>query len=199
MAQLKPQLEQVQRNWPQGYGYGLGGEVAEQAETFASAGRSLALAILLVFAVLALQLQSFAQPLIILLSVPFALVGVIWGFYWTGIAFSFTAFVGIIAMVGIVVNDAIVMVDTMNRRQAEGERLRDAALGGLRDRFRPILTTSLTTIVSLIPLALTNPTWLPLASAIIFGLTMATVTALVIIPCLYLLLSPRDALSGLDF
>lgn len=198
MALLEPNLQQLQRSWPAGYGYHLAGEVEEQAETFASAGRAMILAILLVFSVLVLQFQSFRQPLIILLSVPFALVGVIWGFYGFDITFSFPAFVGVIAMVGIVVNDAIVMVDTMNRHRGEGLRLREAALVGIGDRFRPILTTSLTTIVSLIPLALTNPTWMPLASAIIFGLIAATVTALVIIPCLYILLSPDQSLTVVD-
>lgn len=196
MAILEPKLQQMQRSWLAGYGYHLGGEVEDQAETFASAGRAFAIAVLLVFSVLVLQLQSFRQPLIILLSVPFALIGVIWGFYWFKIAFSFAAFVGVIAMVGIVVNDAIVMVDTINRRRREGLRLREAALEGIRDRFRPILTTSVTTVVGLVPLALTNPTWMPLASAIMFGLVAATVTALVIIPCLYVLLSPDWGREG---
>ena len=91
--------------------------------------------------------------------------------------FSFSAFIGIIALVGVVVNDAIVMVDTMNGYQ-EGMSKRQAAASGVSDRLRPIITTSITTIIGLIPLAPSDPTWKPLCSAIIFGLLAATVIAL---------------------
>ncbi len=132
----------------------------------------------LVFAVLVLQLGSFRQPFIILLAIPFALIGTFGGFYLFGIAFSFSAFIDIIALVGIVVNDAIVMVDTMNSYQDEGMPKRKAAAQGVSDRLRPVLTTSITTIIGLIPLALSDPTWMPLCSAIIFGLVAATAIGL---------------------
>ncbi|ACB52292.1 acriflavin resistance protein [Crocosphaera subtropica ATCC 51142] len=191
LADLQPKLQEIQESWPQGYDYTFGGETEDQAETFGSAGQALALAIFLVFAVLVLQLGSFRQPFIILLTIPFALIGTVGGFFLADIAFSFTAFIGIIALVGIVVNDAIVMVDTMNSYQQEGIKLRLAAAKGVADRLRPVLTTSITTIIGLIPLALSDPTWMPLCSAIIFGLVAATVIALVVIPCLYLLFTPR--------
>ena len=94
---------------------------------------------------------------------------------------------------GIVVNDAIVMVDTMNSYQDEGMPKRQAAAKGVSDRLRPVLTTSITTIIGLIPLALSDPTWMPLCSAIIFGLVAATLIALIVVPCLYLLLTPKNA------
>ncbi|WP_107667847.1 efflux RND transporter permease subunit [Cyanothece sp. BG0011] len=190
LADLQPKLQEIQESWPQGYDYSFGGETEDQAETFGSAGQALALAIVLVFAVLVLQLGSFRQPFIILLTIPFALIGTVGGFFLADIAFSFTAFIGIIALVGIVVNDAIVMVDTMNSYQQEGIKLRLAAAKGVADRLRPVLTTSITTIIGLTPLALSDPTWMPLCSAIIFGLVAATVIALVVIPCLYLLFTP---------
>lgn len=194
LADLDPILQEMKPSWPQGYNYRFGGETEDQAETFGSAGRALALAIFLVFAVLVLQLGSFRQPFIILLAIPFALIGTVSGFFLADIAFSFTAFIGIIALVGIVVNDAIVMVDTMNSYQQEGMKVRLAAAKGVADRLRPVLTTSLTTIIGLTPLALSDPTWMPLCSAIIFGLVAATLIALVVIPCLYLLFTPKTNL-----
>ncbi|MGP1382212.1 MAG: efflux RND transporter permease subunit [Thainema sp.] len=197
LADLEPQLQEMQQqDWPQGYGYSFGGETEDQAETFGSAGQALGLAIFLVFAVLVLQLGSFRQPFIILLAIPFALIGTVGGFFLAGIPFSFSAFIGIIALVGVVVNDAIVMVDTMNSYQQEGMRVRQAAAQGVADRLRPVLTTSVTTIIGLIPLALSDPTWMPLCSAIIFGLIAATISALVVVPCLYLLFTPKTENSN---
>lgn len=190
LAELEPSLQEMQQSWPQGYSYSFGGETEDQAETFGSAGQALALAVFLVFAVLVLQLGSFRQPFIILLAIPFTTIGTFGGFFLVGIRFSFTAFIGIIALVGIVVNDAIVMVDTMNRYQEEGIK-KQAAANGVADRLRPVLTTSITTIIGLIPLALSDPTWMPLCSAIIFGLIAATLSALLVVPSLYLLLTPK--------
>ncbi|WP_346291379.1 efflux RND transporter permease subunit [Sphaerothrix gracilis] len=193
LADLEPRLEEMQPSWPQGYDYSFGGETEDQAETFGSAGQALGLAVFLVFAVLVLQLGSFRQPFIILLAIPFALIGTVGGFFLVGIPFSFSAFIGIIALVGIVVNDAIVMVDTMNSYQQAGMKVKQAAARGVSDRLRPVLTTSITTIIGLIPLALSDPTWMPLCSAIIFGLVAATLIALIVVPCLYLLLTPKTA------
>lgn len=187
LADLEPRLEAMKQSWPQSYTYSFGGETEDQAETFGSAGQ----AIIMVFAVLVLQFSSFRQPFIILMAIPFALIGTFGGFFLAWIPFSFTAFIGIIALVGIVVNDAIVMVDTMNSYQKQGMKVRQAAAHGVADRLRPILTTSITTIIGLVPLALSNPTWLPLCSAIIFGLIAATVIALFVIPGLYLQLTPK--------
>ncbi|NJL68325.1 MAG: efflux RND transporter permease subunit [Microcoleus sp. SM1_3_4] len=195
LADLEPKLEEMKKSWPPGYSYSFGGETADQAETFGSAGQALGIAIFLVFAVLVLQLGSFRQPFIILLAIPFALIGTFGGFYFVGIPFSFSVFIGIIALVGIVVNDAIVMVDTMNGYQQEGMKVRLAAARGAADRLRPVLTTSITTIIGLIPLALSDPTWMPLCNAIIFGLLAATLIALVVVPCLYLLLTPKTEIS----
>ena len=87
------------------------------------------------------------------------------------------------------------MVDTMNAYQKEGIKVREAAAFGVSDRLRPILTTSITTIVGLIPLALSDPSWMPLSSAIIFGLIAATLTALIVVPCLYLQFTPKTEMN----
>ena len=191
LAAVEPRIAEMQASWPAGYRYSFGGEAADQAETFGSAGQALALAIFMVFSVLVLQLNSFRQPFIILITIPLALIGTFLGAFWAWIPFSFTTFIGVIALVGIVVNDAIVMVDTMNAYQAEGITVRRAAANGVADRLRPILTTSITTIIGLIPLAFSDPTWMPLCSAIIFGLIAATGIALIVIPCLYVQLTPK--------
>ena len=99
--------------------------------------------------------------------------------------------IGVIALIGIVVNNAIVMVEVINQRLADGMAVAEAAAHGASDRLRPILTTSVTTIVGLPPLALSSPIWYPLCMAIILGLIVATVFALVIVPCLYMLLTSR--------
>ncbi len=191
VADLEPQLAQMKKNWGQGYDYKFGGELETQGETFASAGQMAIVALFLVFAVLVIQFSSFTQPFIIMLAIPFALIGTFLGFFFFKIPISFPAVIGIIALTGIVVNDAIVMIETMNSHREKGMNVRDAAARGAADRLRPILTTSITTIVGVIPLALSDPTWFPLASAIGFGLVASTLIALLVIPCLYLLLTPN--------
>ncbi len=201
VAELTPVLERMSADWPTGYAFSLGGEVEEAAETFASAGLMLVVAVLLVFALLVLLFGSFVQPAIILLTIPLGLIGTFGGFFLAGIPFSFFAMVGVIALVGIVVNNAIVMIDTMNDYLARGSSVAEAAAHGAADRLRPIVSTSLTTVLGLIPLAIGNPMWRPLCYAIIFGLIAATVMSLVIVPCLYLLLTrakQHRALDGAD-
>ena len=191
VGELEPKLVEMKPQWGQGYNYKFGGELETQGETFSSAGQMAIVALFLVFAVLVIQFSSFTQPLIIMLAIPFALIGTFLGFFFFQIPISFPAVIGIIALTGIVVNDAIVMIETMNSHREKGLVVREAAARGASDRLRPILTTSITTIVGVIPLALSDPTWFPLASAIGFGLVASTLIALLVIPCLYLLLTPN--------
>lgn len=202
LAELTPKLEAMQYDpndeantsrWPRGYSYRFGGDADTSSETFGSAGQMLVVAIFLVFAVLVLQFGSYTQPLIIILTIPFALIGTLLGFFLLGLSFSFPAMIGVIALVGIVVNDAIVMVETMNERRKEGLDVRHAAAAGASDRLRPILTTSITTIIGLLPLAFSDAQWFPLCMAIIFGLLSATVIALLVVPGLYLQLTPNGS------
>lgn len=195
---IQPTLEQMQKKWPAGYSYSFGGETQETAETFASAGSMLVIAIVLIFGLLVLMFGSFAQSLIVLSTMPLALIGTFLGFFIFQIPFSFFAMVGLISLIGIVVNDTIVMVDTMNTHLKEGIEVPTAAARGASDRLRPIISTSLTTIVGLIPLAVTNPMWRPLCYAIIFGLVVSTVTSLVIVPCLYYLFTRKDMAREAD-
>ncbi|NET56688.1 MAG: efflux RND transporter permease subunit [Symploca sp. SIO2E6] len=190
LGQLEPKLSQMQRRWPQGYSYRFAGEAETQSETFGSAFQMAGVALFLVFAVLVIQFGSFTQPFIIMLAIPFALIGTFGFFFLLWIPMSFPAVIGIISLTGIVVNDSIVMVETMNGHRERGMNTREAAAHGASDRLRPVLTTSITTIVGVIPLALSSPIWFPLASAIGFGLVASTLIALLVVPGLYLQLTP---------
>ncbi|NEO45125.1 MAG: efflux RND transporter permease subunit, partial [Moorea sp. SIO4A3] len=195
LAELQPKLEQMKKTWSPGYDYKFGGQAETESETFGSAIQMSYVSIFLVFSVLVLQFGSFSQPFIIMLSIPFALIGTFSGFSLLGIPLSFPAMIGIISLVGIVVNDSIVIVETMNKHRSSGMKVRQAAAHGASDRLRPVLTTSITTMVGLIPLALSDPGWFPLCMAIIFGLCASTLSALLVIPCLYLQLTPANTNS----
>ena len=189
---VTPKLEAAMEEWPQGYSFAIGGEAEETAETFGSAGIALAVAVIMVFGVLVIVFDSFPQAFILITTMPMALIGTFLGFFAFGLNLSFFAVVGVIALIGIVVNNGIVMVDTMNSRLMEGYSIADAAAKGAADRLRPILTTSVTTIVGLIPLAIGSPMYRPLCFAIMFGLVSSTILSLFIIPALYRLLTREN-------
>lgn len=175
---------------PQGFTVVIGGSAKEQRESFRWLGLALIGAIFLVYAVMACLYESLLEPFIIMFTFPLAIVGVIWMFFFTGTIFNIIAFVGVIVLTGIVVNNAIVMIDYINRLCGKGMELREAVVLGARRRLRPILMTSLTTIFALIPLSLGlgsgAETQYPLARAIVGGLTTSTILTLVIIPVVYI-------------
>lgn len=193
---VRPKLEQLSESWPPGYAWSVGGESEETAETFGSAGAMLVVALIMVFGVLVIVFGSFLQSLILMTTMPLALIGTFLGFYLTGMSLSFFAVIGVIALIGIVANNGIVMVDTMNTELRGGASVRDAAAIGAALRLRPVLTTSITTVVGLLPLALGSPMYAPLCYAIIFGLVSSTLLSLVLVPCLYLLLTRVGMATG---
>ena len=180
-----PELDRMKDTWPGGYAYAIGGEAEDAAETFGSAAVMMVVAVFMVFALLLIQFNSLSQPLIIMMTVPLALTGTLLGFYAIEMAFSFPAMIGIIALVGIVVNNAIVMIDNINHHLGEGLSVRLAAAKGSAERLRPILSTTITTLVGLIPLALSSAQWMPLCAAIIFGLLAGTVSAFIVVPAAF--------------
>lgn len=189
---LRPELDKMKQDWGEGYSYAFGGEAESTSETFGSMGIAFAASIFLVFAVLTLLFDSFKQPLIILSTIPMALIGTFSGFFFFGFPLSFPAVIGLVTLVGIVVNNAIVMVETINIHRAAGLSVRDAAAHGAADRLRPIVGTTITTVAGLLPLALSDPMWFPLCMAVMFGLIFSTVVSLVIVPSLFFLLE-RDS------
>ena len=150
---------------------------------------------ILVYMVMASQFESFLHPLIIMFSVPFALTGVFWMLFLTGQTFNVDSLLGTVILIGIVVNNGILLVDYTNRLLRSGTELKEAVLkAGLR-RVRPVLMTSLTTIFGLLPLALMrgegSEEWNSLGLAAIGGLSLSTLVTLILIPTLYYLAERR--------
>lgn len=191
VQQLKSDMETLRssNNWPEGFTYAFGGEEEQSGET--STSGPLLIALFLVFSVLALQFGNFKQPFIIMMSLPLALGGIVFGFFFLGMPFSFPAMIGAISLIGIAVNDAIVMIETMNECHEQGMPINEAASKGSSLRLRPIIVTTVTTILGLLPLALSDPVWQPLCTSIISGLLVATFVSLLIIPALFNLLTPQ--------
>jgi multidrug efflux pump subunit AcrB len=153
---------------------------------------ALLIAILAILAVLVLQFRSWKQPLIIFIAVPFAITGMIWALFITGNTFSFTAFIGLISLVGIVVNNSIILVDYANKLRAEGLPCNEALQTTGEIRFTPIILTALTTIGGLLPLTLGGGTlWAPLGWTIIGGLLVSTVLTLIVVPVIYSILESK--------
>jgi multidrug efflux pump subunit AcrB len=171
---------------PLGIDYIVGGESAKQNDSFGGLGAAAVIAMLIIFAILVLQFRSFIQPFIIFTSIPFALIGSFYALFLTGFDFSFTAFIGAIALIGIAINDAIIFIDFTNEERKHGKSIYEALMEAGQLRFVPILITSVTTIGGLLPLTLQGGLfWGPLGWVIIGGLSLSTLLILVIVPVLY--------------
>jgi len=167
----------------------IGGQVTSQKESFSDLYLILILGILLVYMVMAAQFESFLDPFIIMFAVPFALIGVIWAFKVTGTTLSITTFIGIIMLIGIVVNNAIVLVDYTNLLRQRGYKLMDAVLEAGKSRMRPVLMTSLTTMLGMLPMAMSNgmgkEMFAPIGITMIGGLLVSTLITLLLVPTIY--------------
>jgi multidrug efflux pump subunit AcrB len=175
---------------PPGYELELGGESEQREEAFAGLGQAMALALMGIYVILAIQFNSFVQPFVILLTVPFGIIGAVAGLAITGHPFGFMAFIGIVSLTGILINDSIVLTDFANYLQrVEGKRMFESLLEAGERRFRPVILTSVTTIAGMTPLAIWGGSlWSPLANALIFGLAGATLLILIVLPVIYSLL-----------
>jgi len=146
-------------------------------------------ALFLVYIILMIEFNSFAQPFVILLTLPLAFIGSIAGLLITGQPFSFTAILGIASLIGIVVNDAILLITFINRAKQQGMSIAQASKNSSNQRFVPIMVTTATTVMALIPLSLSGgELFVPLAVALMFGLIVATILTLVVIPVLFTVL-----------
>lgn len=149
-------------------------------------GVASVMALLLILGVLIIQFKSFTQPLIIFAALPLAIIGSILALLATGISFSFTAFIGLTSLIGIAINNSIVLVDFANRMRDEGASVREAASMAGEVRFVPIVMTTLTTILGLLPLTLSGGSlWAPMGWTIIGGLLTSTTFVLLVVPILY--------------
>jgi HAE1 family hydrophobic/amphiphilic exporter-1 len=168
----------------------LGGTAEDQQEAFFYLGLAFIAAILLVYMIMAAQFESFVDPLIIMFTVPLSIIGVFFFLFITGTSISVMALVGIVMLVGIAVNNGIVLVDYMNQLRKKDMELFEAVKQASAARMRPVLMTATTTILGMVPLAVEfgsgSETWSPLARAVIGGLTATTVLTLIVIPILYI-------------
>ncbi len=178
--------------FPPEYRYTISGEEAQRAESMANLTFALVLSLILVYMVLASQFESLVHPFTILLTVPLAVVGAVLVFYVQGAPLNIMAYIGIIMLVGIAVNDSIILVDAINQLRKEGMTLLDSIVNAGQRRIRPIIMTTLTTILALVPLTIgfgeSASLRSPMAWAVIGGLITSTLLTLVVIPCVYLLI-----------
>ncbi len=163
------------------------GQESDNADAFASLSIVFPIILIFMFGLLALQFRSWLQPLLILLAIPFTFLGVFAGLYYTNNSISFFSRLGLIGLVGIAVNNTILLADYANQEQKRGQRVIEAVAVATEKRFRPLLTTSLTTVVALLPLALSDPFWESLSYTIIFGLLSSTLLVILAFPYYYLL------------
>jgi len=181
-------------------GYSLEGQQAEQRDTLGGLVRGFAVALLVIFALLAVPLRSYAQPILIMLAIPFGLVGAVWGHVLMGMPLTILSMFGLVALTGVVVNDSLVMVDFINRKRREHDDYQAAVrLAGVA-RFRPILLTSLTTFVGLFPLLMERSMQarflIPMAASLAFGVVFATFITLILIPSGYLVMEDIKRIFG---
>ncbi len=170
---------------PPEYEVFFGGERQEIDQSFNDLYLALFLGIFVIAMIMVLQFKSLRQPFFVLISVPLSIIGIFPALVLIGQPLSFPGFIGIVALSGIVVNNAILLIDAINKRRIDGLERQEAILESARIRFQPIVLTAATTIFGMIPLAFSNPTWAPVAYSIIFGLFFSTILTLLVVPLLY--------------
>ncbi len=179
---------------PMGFDWRMGGQQQEMETSFASMRFAIILAVFMVYLVMASQFESLLHPFVILFSVPFSLIGVLWTLYLFDVTVSVVVLIGVIMLAGIVVNNAIILVDTTNRLRREGARKIDALKQAGELRLRPILMTTSTTVLGLLPMAVGlgegSELRAPMAITVIGGLLASTALTLLIIPAVYSILDP---------
>lgn len=182
-------LPQLQQEFP-GLSVRLDGEMQEESDFLRAMLTYMGLAMLIVYALMAIPFRSYWQPLLVLTAVPFGVMGAIFGHAIFDWQISMFSLLGVIAAAGVVVNDNLVLIDRINQVRDRGETLRDALLEGAQDRFRPIILTSLTTFVGLLPImsetSVQAQFLIPMVISLAFGVLFATGVTLVLVPCLYL-------------
>ena len=180
---------------PEGVDVDLGGQVEDQSDTFSSLSAIFIIGLLLVFMVMAAQFESLLDPLIILFAIPFTLIGIILAFALTGTTLSVVSFIGLIMLVGIVVNNGIVLVDYTNMLIKRGYHIKQAVMEAGRSRLRPVLMTSMTTILGMLPMALSRgmgkEMYAPLGITIIGGLLVSMLVTLILVPTAYAMMHQR--------
>ena len=186
---MAEQLPRWQQEYP-GLQLNLDGELQEEAEFKRAMLQFMGLAMLVIFGLMAIAFRSYWQPLLVLTAIPFGIMGAIFGHALLNWEISIFSMMGVIACAGVVVNDNLVLIDRVNNLRAQGYDLWDALLQGGEDRFRPIILTSLTTFVGLLPImsetSVQAQFLIPMVTSLSFGVLFATGVTLVLVPALYL-------------
>lgn len=186
-------------DWQKGYYFTVGGEQESRQESFGGMIKAVLVAILGIFAVLVLQFRSYVQPTIVFSAIPLALIGSVLALLITGNTFSFSAFIGLTSLVGIVVNNSIILVDYTNQLRREGKSAVEAIKEATEVRFIPIVLTTSTTIGGLLPLTLYGGSlWQPMGWTIIGGLIASTFLTLMVVPVLYKIFTKNGEMQKLE-
>lgn len=186
MEEIRPMMAEESQSWANDYQYEFGGDAEGNNDAMGAVLINLPYSFFIIVLLLVIQFNAIRKASIILLTIPLAIVGVAGGLLGTGSVFSFTAFLGIISLAGIIINDAIVLVDKIGSEIGSGMPLLESIKKAANDRFSPILLTTLTTSCGMIPLWTGGGIlWQPMAISMIFGLTFATVILLIFVPVIY--------------
>lgn len=181
-------LSELQQRYPE-LSFSLEGEVKNNQETSGSVLTGFVMGIAGVFLLLSLQFRNYKEPLIVLMNIPLALIGVIWGHLLMGLNLSLPSMIGFVSLAGVVVNDSILLVEFVKIRSKEGLSLHDAAGQAVRDRFRAIFLTSVTTVAGMLPLlsetSLQAQVLVPLVASVVFGMITSTLLLLLVLPSAY--------------
>jgi multidrug efflux pump subunit AcrB len=186
-AKMLPYLNE--QPFPPGYRYEWGGEIEDSAKAQKALFANLPLCLTLAFILLVWQFNSIRRPSIVFLTMPLLIIGGAMGLFFMGATLSFVALLGFLSLGGILINNAIVLIDRIDEERADGKNVHDAVVAASLKRFRPIMMTTLTTVLGLVPLILFGGAmWYGMANVIAFGLTLGTVLTLGVVPVLYVLL-----------
>ncbi len=199
LAEINEEIQNkiAQLDLPSGYQVAFGGETQELMEVYMDMFVKMLLGIVLILFILVLQFNSYKQTLIILFTIPLAMIGVLFGMTAARLTLDIPAFIGIVSLTGIVVNNAIILIDQINREIGEGGKdLVTAARDAGCVRMRPIFLTTITTVAGLLPLSITEPLWRNLGFSIIFGLAFSTMLTLFVVPALFVSLYKRKFSSA---
>ena len=181
-------LNDLQARYPGMY-ISLEGEVKNSKETNSSVLVGFILGIIGVYFLLSFQFKNYREPFVVLMNIPLALIGVVWGHKLMGLDITMPSMIGFVSLAGIVVNDSILLVEFVKRRSLEGLLLHDAASQAVRDRFRAILLTSVTTVAGMLPLlfetSLQAQILVPIVTSVVFGMLSSTFLLLIVLPAAY--------------
>ncbi|MHC5114214.1 MAG: efflux RND transporter permease subunit [Planctomycetota bacterium] len=196
VAELKPSLDELQAQHP-GVGIELSGRQRQLRKAFESLPVGFMAALTMIYLILAWLFGSYVQPIAVMLAIPFGIIGVVWGHALMGYDLTFLSLIGFVALSGIVVNDSLILVQFFNERRAAGAGLMDGLIAAGRQRLRPIMLTTITTVLGLTPLMLERSFQakflIPMAISISFGLMSATVLILLVLPCIMVIVDDIKA------